>query len=33
MSDNILHHHDSSPFSEKVRIPLGAKGLACLAQA
>lgn len=28
MSDIILHHYDSSPFSEKVRICLGIKGLA-----
>src|SRR4051812_45928124 len=24
----ILHHYDTSPFSEKVRLMLGAKGLA-----
>lgn len=28
MSDIILHHYPSSPFSEKVRICLGIKGLA-----
>ena len=24
----ILHHYDTSPFSEKVRVALGVKGLA-----
>ena len=24
----ILHHNDTSPFSEKVRVALGVKGLA-----
>ena len=28
MSDLILHHYPNSPFSEKVRLILGAKGLA-----
>lgn len=28
MTDLILHHYPSSPFSEKVRLILGAKGLA-----
>jgi glutathione S-transferase len=28
MSDLILHHYDSSPFSEKFRLVLGFKGLA-----
>ncbi|MEO8154636.1 MAG: glutathione S-transferase family protein [Rhizobacter sp.] len=28
MSDFILHHYDGSPFSEKVRLILGYKGLA-----
>lgn len=28
MSDIILHHYDTSPFSEKVRLLLGVKGLA-----
>lgn len=28
MSDLILHHYDTSPFSEKVRVMLGVKGLA-----
>lgn len=28
MSDLILHHYAGSPFSEKVRLVLGAKGLA-----
>jgi glutathione S-transferase len=28
MSDLVLHHYDSSPFSEKVRLILGYKGLA-----
>jgi glutathione S-transferase len=28
MSDLILHHYDGSPFSEKVRLILGYKGLA-----
>jgi glutathione S-transferase len=28
MSDLILHHYDGSPFSEKVRLVLGFKGLA-----
>ncbi len=28
MSEIILHHYDSSPFSEKVRVMLGLKGLA-----
>ena len=28
MSDVILHQYDSSPFSEKVRICFGIKGLA-----
>ncbi|MHA7815492.1 MAG: glutathione S-transferase family protein [Pseudohaliea sp.] len=28
MSDIILHHHDPSPFAEKVRLALGLKGLA-----
>lgn len=28
MSELILHHYDSSPFSEKVRLVLGFKGLA-----
>ena len=27
MSDIILHHFDSSPFAEKVRLALGLKGL------
>jgi glutathione S-transferase len=30
MSDLILHHYDGSPFSEKVRLMLGFKGLAWL---
>ena len=28
MADLILHHYDTSPFSEKVRVALGMKGLA-----
>src|SRR5436190_4597169 len=28
MTDIILHHYDISPYSEKVRIGLGLKGLA-----
>ncbi|PZQ52924.1 MAG: glutathione S-transferase family protein [Phenylobacterium zucineum] len=28
MSEIILHHYDTSPFSEKVRLALGVKGLA-----
>ncbi|MCR5875256.1 glutathione S-transferase family protein [Phenylobacterium sp. J426] len=28
MSEIILHHYDTSPFSEKVRVMLGIKGLA-----
>lgn len=28
MSEIILHHYDTSPFSEKVRLALGIKGLA-----
>jgi len=28
MSDPILHHHDPSPFGEKIRLALGLKGLA-----
>ena len=28
MTDIILHHYDTSPYSEKVRIGLGLKGLA-----
>jgi glutathione S-transferase len=28
MSDLILHHYDGSPFSEKIRLILGFKGLA-----
>ena len=28
MHDLILHHYPSSPFSEKVRLMLGHKGLA-----
>ena len=28
MSGLILHHYDTSPFSEKVRLLLGLKGLA-----
>lgn len=28
MVDYILHHYDTSPFSEKVRLAFGAKGLA-----
>ena len=28
MADIILHHYDTSPFSEKVRVLLGMKGLA-----
>jgi glutathione S-transferase len=28
MADLILHHYDASPFSEKVRVALGMKGLA-----
>lgn len=28
MADIILHHYDTSPFSEKVRLMLGIKGLA-----
>lgn len=28
MSEIILHHYDTSPFSEKVRLMLGVKGLA-----
>lgn len=31
MTDIILHHYDTSPFSEKVRICLGIKGLSWLA--
>lgn len=27
MADVILHHYDTSPFSEKVRVLLGVKGL------
>ena len=26
-SEIILHHYDTSPFSEKVRLMLGIKGL------
>ena len=28
MSDLILHHYETSPFSEKMRLIFGAKGLA-----
>jgi glutathione S-transferase len=28
MSDMILHHYPTSPFSEKVRVAFGIKGLA-----
>ena len=28
MSDLILHHHDPSPFADKIRLALGIKGLA-----
>ena len=28
MSDIILHHYETSPYSEKVRLGLGLKGLA-----
>ena len=28
MADIILHHYDTSPYSEKVRLGLGLKGLA-----
>jgi glutathione S-transferase len=28
MNDPILHHHDPSPFGEKIRLALGLKGLA-----
>ena len=28
MTDIILHHYDASPYSEKVRLGLGLKGLA-----
>ena len=28
MTDIILHHYDTSPYSEKVRLGLGLKGLA-----
>jgi glutathione S-transferase len=28
MADIVLHHYDTSPFSEKVRVMLGIKGLA-----
>ncbi|MGA0606713.1 glutathione S-transferase family protein [Phenylobacterium sp. VNQ135] len=28
MSEIVLHHYDTSPFSEKVRVMLGVKGLA-----
>ena len=28
MSDMILHHYPASPFSEKVRVAFGIKGLA-----
>ncbi len=28
MNDIILHHYEISPYSEKVRIGLGLKGLA-----
>jgi glutathione S-transferase len=28
MTDIILHHYDLSPFSEKIRLALGFKGLA-----
>jgi len=28
MNDLILHHHDPSPFGEKIRLALGLKGLA-----
>ena len=28
MNEIILHHYDASPFSEKVRVVLGIKGLA-----
>jgi glutathione S-transferase len=27
MSDMILHHYPTSPFSEKVRVAFGIKGL------
>lgn len=28
MTEIILHHYDLSPFSEKIRLALGLKGLA-----
>jgi Glutathione S-transferase, N-terminal domain len=28
MTDIILHHYDTSPYSEKARLGLGLKGLA-----
>jgi Glutathione S-transferase, N-terminal domain len=28
MSDIILHHYETSPYAEKVRLGLGLKGLA-----
>src|ERR1041384_1518836 len=28
MTDIVLHHYESSPYSEKVRLGLGLKGLA-----
>src|SRR5947199_3130106 len=28
MSDIILHHYESSPYSEKIRLAFGIKGLA-----
>ena len=28
MTDIILHHYDTSPYSEKVRLGFGLKGLA-----
>ena len=28
MTDIILHHYETSPYSEKVRLGLGLKGLA-----
>ena len=28
MTDTILHHYETSPYSEKVRLGLGLKGLA-----
>ena len=28
MSEIVLHHYDASPFSEKIRLILGRKGLA-----